>query len=73
MKDLKYFKKKESQLKRAKDRTQKILRDFSKGKRTDEENWNLVHDLEYRIDDRIWNNWSEFKDWHWDNYGFNVY
>jgi len=35
--------------------------------------WNLFHDLQYRLEQRLWHNWSSFKDWHWDNFGFNTY
>ena len=35
--------------------------------------WNHFHDLETRIENRLWDNWSAFKDWHWDQHGFNTY
>lgn len=36
-------------------------------------NWNNYHDLQYRLEERLWLNWSAYKDWHWDNFGFNTY
>ncbi|MEI7425149.1 MAG: hypothetical protein WCK10_03460 [Candidatus Staskawiczbacteria bacterium] len=36
-------------------------------------NWNDYHDLETRLENRLWDNWSAFKEWHWDNFGFNTY
>ena len=73
MLNLQHFKKKESQLQKAKAKCQAILELFKTGERKDVDNWNLVHDLEDRIDERIGDNWSAFKDWHWDNFGFNTY
>lgn len=35
--------------------------------------WNDLHDLEYRLNDRLWDNWSAAKSAHWDKHGFNVY
>lgn len=91
MKDLKYFKKKESRINKAIDKVKAKLEEYAEyGKKisllcTSEDrcwkeeehipvkDWNLLHDLQYRLEQRQWNNWSEFKDWHWDNYGFNTY
>lgn len=36
-------------------------------------NWNNWHDLQYRIEQRLWANWSEFKDYNWDKNQFNTY
>lgn len=35
--------------------------------------WNEHHDLEDRLTERLWENWKEYKDWHWNKHGFNVY
>lgn len=35
--------------------------------------WNLLHDLQYRLESRLWDNYSAFTDWHWDNFGWNAY
>lgn len=34
---------------------------------------NRVYDLQNEIEDRLRANWSDFKDWHWDQFGFNTY
>jgi 23S rRNA maturation mini-RNase III len=36
-------------------------------------NWNEHHDLHDRLEQRLWANWSDFKDWHWEKYQFNTY
>jgi len=36
-------------------------------------NWNALHDLEARIKDRLWENWSDHKNAHWDAHGWNAY
>jgi len=35
--------------------------------------WNDWHDLKYRLEDRLRDNWSAFCDWHFDEFGFNAY
>lgn len=35
--------------------------------------WNQLHDLQYRLEDRLWDNHSAYQDWHWTVAGFNVY
>jgi hypothetical protein len=37
------------------------------------QNWNDIHDLEYRIKDRMRENWSAYHDWHLDTFGWNAY
>jgi DNA repair exonuclease SbcCD ATPase subunit len=37
------------------------------------QNWNDLHDLEARIKDRLWSNWSDHKDAHWELHGWNAY
>jgi hypothetical protein len=34
---------------------------------------NTVYDLQHKIEDQLRANWSEYKDWHYDNFGFNTY
>jgi len=36
-------------------------------------NWNNWHDLQYRLEDRLRDNWSAYHDWHWNKFGFNAY
>lgn len=36
-------------------------------------NWNRYHDMENNIENRLKDNWSRFKDWHFDKHGFNTY
>ena len=37
------------------------------------EDWNNWHDLQYRLENRLHDNYCEFTTWHWDTYGYNVY
>jgi len=39
----------------------------------DHKHWNDLHDLEDRLNNRLWDNWSASKDAHWDAHGFNSY
>ena len=83
-KDYDYFKKKEKLIHKAIERVKNKLLWFKSesekipGYWTDEnreyfKDWNLWHDLQYRLENRMWDNWSEYKDWHWDTYQFNTY
>ena len=67
------FKQKEQRIKKAIKKVKTELNNFATGNRKDVENWNNYHDLVDRLNDRLWQNWSEYKDWHWNNFGFNVY
>ena len=35
--------------------------------------WNKWHDLEDRLTDRLKDNYSNYKAWHWNEYQFNAY
>ena len=35
--------------------------------------WNGWHDLKDRLNNRLWDNWTEFKAWHWEQFCFNSY
>ena len=72
MKTLEYFLRKQVKINNAVERVNKILIEFTEGKR-DPERWNEVHDLKDRLIDRLYNNWSDYKDWHYAKYEFNVY
>lgn len=83
-KDYQYFKDKELRLQRSlnivKERLQafqneadKIQGSWSDSDRMKLKDWNKWHDLQYRIEDRIYQNYSDYKDWHWDTFGFNTY
>jgi uncharacterized protein YukE len=70
------FKKKEevlrSALQRVKDKLNEIADSFN-STGVPNPHWDRFHDLEYRIEQRLWDNWSDFKDAHWDAFGFNAY
>jgi hypothetical protein len=34
---------------------------------------NSVYDLQHKIEAELRQNWSDFKNWHYDNFGFNTY
>ncbi len=67
----------ERKLKSALSRVKRKLNYFSDNRETltekDRENWNNWHDLENRLEDRIFQNWSDYKEWHFEENGFNVY
>ena len=78
------FIKKQEQLKRAiqrvqdklesfKEEAQKIIGDWTDAHREKFKRWNDWHDLKERLKNRVWKNWSEYKSWHWGEYGFNSY
>jgi HD superfamily phosphodiesterase len=80
------FKKKEAAINKAIDRVKKRLKELEEysnsfiGVRYESEEykertkwWNHYHDLQYRLEERLWANWSAYKDWHWEKYGFNTY
>jgi len=74
MKDLQYFQYKESLLNIALDKIKAKLQYFNDNKDNQEfKEWNNWHDLQYRIEQRLWANWSEYKDWHWKTFDFNSY
>jgi hypothetical protein len=44
-----------------------------KGKEAEEiEKWNDWHDLEYRIKNRLWDNYHEHQQWHFQTFGWAV-
>lgn len=48
-----------------------ISKHNSKDKRI--EYWNHLHDIKDRLKDRYYANYSNYKEWHWNKYGYNVY
>ncbi len=52
---------------------EKIQGNWSEADQQRFKDWNSLHDLEYRLEQRLWSNWSEFKEWHWNKYQFNTY
>jgi len=72
IKDFNYFKAKETSLKLALERVQLLLETY-KSNPPQGDNWNLTHDLEYRIINRINDNLSDYFSWKWDNFGYNIY
>ena len=66
---------KEIILKNAIDKVRAKLESFKLKAFNDPEltNWNKWHDLEDRLTATLWDNWSAFKDWHWDKHNFNTY
>lgn len=73
----KVFLENERKLKNALSRVKRKLNYFSNNRETltkkDSECWNDWHDLENRLEDRIFQNWSDYKEWHFEENGFNVY
>lgn len=67
------FKNIETRLNNAINKVDQALKDFNEGKRKDVDNWNKFHDLRYRLEERRKDNLSNFYDWHWEKYGFNLY
>ena len=37
------------------------------------EKWNNVHDLRYRIEERLWENYFKYQDWHFQTFQFSAY
>ena len=70
--DYNEFAAKEKQLFAALKRVKQILKEHSEGKRSPDD-WNKTHDLQYRIESRIWQNQSNYYDWHFKTYQFNSY
>lgn len=78
------YKDKETRLNKAIERVQNKLTQYSqeaekiKGNWSSEDqqrlkNWNDWHDLQYRLEDRLKDNWSSYKEWHWEKFQFNTY
>lgn len=70
--NLKYFRDKESILLNAIYRTDKILKECLTNVRPLELS-NYVHDLRYRLENRLKDLHGKYYDWHFDKYGFNSY
>lgn len=71
---LQIFKDKETRLNLALQRVQNRLKFYADNASTNEfKDWNNWHDLEQRIKERLFDNWSSFKDWHFQQFGFNTY
>lgn len=49
------------------------IKGFSDQDRLFFRDWNNWHDLEDRLNNRLWENWSEWKEWHWNKFAFNYY
>jgi hypothetical protein len=68
------FKQKELSINAAIERVKIKLAYFEANKHNqDFKEWNNWHDLEDRLIDRLKDNWSAFKDWHFTQFGFNTY
>jgi hypothetical protein len=35
--------------------------------------WNLLHDLQYRLECRLHDNYSKYQEWHFNTYGWAAY
>jgi hypothetical protein len=78
-----FFIQKQEMLNKAHARVKNLIEKYKKDLRQkpedpsfeDKNGWdfNLLHDLEYRMEQRLWDNWSAHKDWCWDNVGLNIY
>lgn len=71
------FKEKESKIDKAILRVQNKLNELKNNwqnmKPEEVERWNHWHDLEYRLQDRKASNLSNFYEWHFSTFGYNVY
>jgi hypothetical protein len=67
------FKEKETALNLALTRVQNRLKYYAENSSQIFEDWNNWHDLEDRIKERLWQNWSNYKDWHFQTFQFNTY
>ena len=72
MSELTKFQEIEKRLHLALERTKKLLESY-KTNPPEGDIWNNTHDLEDRLNSRLWDNYSNFCAWNWDNNGFNVY
>lgn len=70
--NLQYFENKQNAINAAIERVAGKLGDFANGL-IPPDNWNNWHDLHDRLQNRLLDNWKEYKSWHWDKYGFNAY
>lgn len=67
------FKDKETRLNLALTRVQNSLKHYAENSGQRFDDWNNWHDLEDRINERLWQNWSNYKDWHFETFQFNTY
>ena len=63
---------KQENLNRAIERVKRMLMEHAMGIRGPEQ-WNLCHDLQDRLENRLYDNLSEYYDWHWKTYQWNSY
>jgi len=63
----------DTKLKQFKGYADKIQGNWSDKDREYTKDWNNLHDLRDRLESRLFDNWSEFKTWHFDTFGFNTY
>lgn len=70
---LEFFKSKEQSILKAIDRVKSRLAFYSATADQRHEDWNDWHDLKDRLEGRLKDNWSAYHDWHWSQYGFNIY
>ena len=73
MKTIEFYIAKEKRLQLALDRVKLQLDRFSKGLRKDTDLWNDFHDLEYRIEERIKDNYYESKSMLFEKNGWVAY
>lgn len=68
---------KEARINKAIDKVKAKLKYFADNSDTlpevEREKWNNWHDLQYRLENRLTDNWSNYKAWHFDTYKFNSY
>lgn len=65
-----YFITKQNNLYKALAKVREILIHFKNGLRQDVENWNKYHDLEYRIEGRIKDNYCDYCSYFFDKNGW---
>lgn len=61
---------KQDRLNKALSRIDKQLNAFRTGERTDTENWNKYHDLRYRIESRLLQNYRDYLEYQFLTFGF---
>ena len=64
---------KQTAINKAIDHVNNKLQYFKDTPNIDHKDWNKWHDLHDRLQDRLVDNWSNFKEWHFNTFQFNTY
>lgn len=60
-------------LRNYKEEAEKITGNWTQEDREKFKDWNLYHDKKDKVTSLLHTNWSNYKDWHFETYQFNVY